>query len=53
MTWEQRWHPFREEWGIVAAYWHNRPRALPAWFATHPGRRWRFEIPCRAGDRWR
>ena len=25
MTWEQRWHPLREEWVIVAAHRNNRP----------------------------
>jgi UDPglucose--hexose-1-phosphate uridylyltransferase len=25
MTWEQRWHPLREEWVIVAAHRHDRP----------------------------
>ncbi|MGH9763028.1 MAG: galactose-1-phosphate uridylyltransferase, partial [Blastocatellia bacterium] len=25
MTWEQRWHPLREEWIIVAAHRQNRP----------------------------
>jgi UDPglucose--hexose-1-phosphate uridylyltransferase len=25
MTWEQRWHPLREEWVIVAAHRQNRP----------------------------
>ena len=25
MTWEQRWHPLREEWVIVAAHWNRRP----------------------------
>jgi Nitroreductase family len=25
MTWEQRWHPLREEWVIVAAHHNNRP----------------------------
>jgi galactose-1-phosphate uridylyltransferase len=24
-TWEQRWHPLREEWVIVAAHWQHRP----------------------------
>jgi len=24
-TWEQRWHPLREEWVIVAAHRHDRP----------------------------
>lgn len=26
MTWEQRWHPLREEWIIIAAHRQNRPR---------------------------
>ncbi|MBS1792755.1 MAG: galactose-1-phosphate uridylyltransferase [Acidobacteria bacterium] len=35
MTWEERWHPLREEWVIVAAHRQNRPwsgetLALPA-----------------------
>jgi UDPglucose--hexose-1-phosphate uridylyltransferase len=25
LTWEQRWHPLREEWVIVAAHRQNRP----------------------------
>jgi UDPglucose--hexose-1-phosphate uridylyltransferase len=25
MTWEQRWHPLREEWVIVAAHRQSRP----------------------------
>jgi len=25
MTWEQRWHPLREEWIIIAAHRQNRP----------------------------
>jgi UDPglucose--hexose-1-phosphate uridylyltransferase len=25
MTWEQRWHPLREEWVIIAAHRNNRP----------------------------
>ncbi|MFO0909208.1 MAG: galactose-1-phosphate uridylyltransferase [Isosphaeraceae bacterium] len=25
MTWEERWHPLREEWVIVAAHRNNRP----------------------------
>src|SRR5262245_37342371 len=25
MTWEERWHPLREEWIIVAAHRQNRP----------------------------
>ena len=25
MTWEQRWHPLREEWVIVAAHRQDRP----------------------------
>lgn len=25
MTWEQRWHPLREEWVVVAAHRQNRP----------------------------
>src|SRR5881409_3804721 len=24
-TWEERWHPLREEWVIVAAHRQNRP----------------------------
>ena len=24
-TWEQRWHPLREEWVVVAAHRQNRP----------------------------
>jgi UDPglucose--hexose-1-phosphate uridylyltransferase len=24
-TWEQRWHPPREEWVVVAAHRQNRP----------------------------
>ena len=37
MVWEQRWHPLREEWVVVAAHRNNRPwigetvsQALPA-----------------------
>ena len=25
MTWEQRWHPLREEWVIIAAHRQSRP----------------------------
>ena len=25
MVWEERWHPLREEWVIVAAHRQNRP----------------------------
>src|SRR5688572_12885323 len=25
MTWEQRWHPLRREWVVVAAHRQNRP----------------------------
>src|SRR6185503_18685408 len=25
MTWEERWHPLREEWVIVAAHRQDRP----------------------------
>jgi UDPglucose--hexose-1-phosphate uridylyltransferase len=25
MTWEERWHPLREEWIIVAAHRQDRP----------------------------
>ena len=25
MMWEERWHPLREEWVIVAAHRQNRP----------------------------
>ena len=25
MTWEERWHPLREEWVILAAHRQNRP----------------------------
>src|SRR5215475_3096126 len=25
MSWEERWHPLREEWVIVAAHRQNRP----------------------------
>src|SRR6266480_6015976 len=25
MTWEERWHPLREEWVVVAAHRQNRP----------------------------
>lgn len=30
MTWEQRWHPLREEWVVVAAHRQDRP-----WTGTH------------------
>ncbi len=43
MTWEQRWHPLRREWVVVAAHRQNRPwnsasvagenRALPRYVA--------------------
>jgi len=46
MTWEQRWHPLREEWVIVAAHRNNRPwtgetlpdrgRGVPAYVADCP-----------------
>src|SRR5215470_12314134 len=25
MTWEERWHPLREEWVVIAAHRQNRP----------------------------
>ena len=25
MYWEERWHPLREEWVIIAAHRQNRP----------------------------
>lgn len=46
MTWEQRWHPLREEWVIIAAHRNNRPwtgemlsdrsREVPAYSADCP-----------------
>jgi UDPglucose--hexose-1-phosphate uridylyltransferase len=46
MTWEQRWHPLREEWVIVAAHRNGRPwsggtvgdgaRAVPEYDAACP-----------------
>jgi UDPglucose--hexose-1-phosphate uridylyltransferase len=46
MTWEQRWHPLREEWVIVAAHRNNRPwigetvdgqtRQIPEYLADCP-----------------
>ena len=46
MTWEQRWHPLREEWVIVAAHRNSRPwtgetrperaRDVPAYLADCP-----------------
>jgi UDPglucose--hexose-1-phosphate uridylyltransferase len=46
MTWEQRWHPLREEWVIVAAHRNDRPwtgeqvagreRVVPAYQADCP-----------------
>jgi UDPglucose--hexose-1-phosphate uridylyltransferase len=46
MTWEQRWHPLREEWVIVAAHRNNRPwvgetvdgqaRMIPEYMADCP-----------------
>ena len=46
MTWEQRWHPLREEWVIVAAHRNNRPwvgetvegaaRTIPEYVADCP-----------------
>ncbi|MDR3620560.1 MAG: galactose-1-phosphate uridylyltransferase [Paludisphaera borealis] len=46
MTWEQRWHPLREEWVIVAAHRNSRPwagetveggaRAVPDYVASCP-----------------
>jgi galactose-1-phosphate uridylyltransferase (family 1) len=46
MTWEQRWHPLREEWVIVAAHRNSRPwtgetrperaRDVPAYVADCP-----------------
>jgi UDPglucose--hexose-1-phosphate uridylyltransferase len=33
-TWEERWHPLREEWVIVAAHRQNRP-----WIGEQVGRR--------------
>jgi UDPglucose--hexose-1-phosphate uridylyltransferase len=46
MTWEQRWHPLREEWVIVAAHRNNRPwvgetvggkvRLVPSYVANCP-----------------
>jgi UDPglucose--hexose-1-phosphate uridylyltransferase len=40
MTWEERWHPLREEWIIVAAHRQNRPwigETLSAPADTLPG----------------
>ncbi len=46
MTWEQRWHPLREEWVIIAAHRNDRPwsgetvgpaqRAVPAYVDDCP-----------------
>jgi UDPglucose--hexose-1-phosphate uridylyltransferase len=46
MTWEQRWHPLREEWVIVAAHRNSRPwagetvgggaKAIPEYVASCP-----------------
>jgi len=35
MTWEQRWHPLREEWVIIAAHRQNRPWVGET--VKHPG----------------
>jgi UDPglucose--hexose-1-phosphate uridylyltransferase len=44
MTWEERWHPLREEWVIIAAHRQNRP-----WNGEtldHP----RLEVPSYVAD---
>ena len=43
-TWEERWHPLREEWVIVAAHRQNRP-----WVGEVLARRYRSDVgPYRA-----
>lgn len=44
MTWEQRWHPLREEWVIVAAHRNDRP-----WTGETVGRRAK-PVPPYAAD---
>jgi UDPglucose--hexose-1-phosphate uridylyltransferase len=44
MTWEQRWHPLREEWVIVAAHRNDRP-----WVGETVGGRAR-KIPVYVAD---
>lgn len=40
MTWEQRWHPLREEWVMVAAHRNDRP-----WAGTAVRRRGAIALP--------
>jgi len=44
MTWEQRWHPLREEWVVVTAHRQNRP-----WHGRVVGRD-QIEIPDYVAD---
>jgi UDPglucose--hexose-1-phosphate uridylyltransferase len=37
MTWEERWHPLRQEWVIVAAHRQNRPWSGSTVGAAAPG----------------
>ena len=44
MTWEERWHPLREEWVVVAAHRQNRP-----WSGETAGRKVK-DVPAYEGD---
>jgi UDPglucose--hexose-1-phosphate uridylyltransferase len=44
MTWEERWHPLREEWVIVAAHRQNRPWDGSTISHQHP------ELPAYVSD---
>src|SRR5688572_26586198 len=44
MVWEERWHPLREEWVIVAAHRQNRP-----WIGEMVGAR-EAEAPAYVAD---
>ena len=44
VLWEERWHPLREEWVIVAAHRQNRP-----WSGETVGRK-QMEVPEYVAD---
>ena len=47
-TWEQRWHPLREEWVIIAAHRNERP-----WTGEYPWNATKenlYEYACHEGN---
>jgi UDPglucose--hexose-1-phosphate uridylyltransferase len=63
VTWEQRWHPLREEWVIIAAHRDDRPwsgqsivsaqKPVPAYVADcclGPGNQWVSGVRNEADD---